>query len=337
MNMSNPQAHIIPALADPTELARPGANAPVAQSSAMSRVLGYARKVAKADISVFISGESGTGKEVLARFLHAESERRGGPFVAMNCAAIPEAMLEATLFGHEKGAFTGATEKRIGKFELAQKGTLLLDEITEMPISLQAKLLRVLQEREIERLGSSRVIPVDVRILATTNRDLKAAVSEGYLREDLYYRLSVFPLDIPPLRERLEDVLPLAEHCLEKFGNSEVRLSAQARCRLMDYSWPGNVRELENCIQRALVLCEDNVITEDLVAVQDLARLQPCQEHGSSLQAALKSNEDALLLDALARNEGVRKATAVELGISERTLRHKLKQMRDKGIAIATH
>lgn len=330
----NPQAHVIPPLLESAEPAGPG---PVAQSAAMSRVLGYARKVAKADISVFIAGESGTGKEVVAQFLHAESSRSSGPFVAMNCAAVPEAMLEATLFGHEKGAFTGATEKRIGKFELAQKGTLLLDEITEMPISLQAKLLRVLQEREIERLGSSRVIPVDVRILATTNRDLRTAVSEGYLREDLYYRLSVFPLEIPPLRERLEDVLPLAEHCITKFGSPEVRLSAQARARLMSYSWPGNVRELENCIQRALVLCEDNVITEDLIEVHDMGRCQALADHGSNLQAALKSNEDALLLDALNRNQGVRKATAVELGISERTLRHKLKQMRDKGVTIAAH
>ncbi len=332
--MMNPQAHVIPPLVEATEHARPG---PVAHSAAMSRVLGYARKVARADISVFIAGESGTGKEVVAQFLHTESARSSGPFVAMNCAAVPEAMLEATLFGHEKGAFTGATEKRIGKFELAQKGTLLLDEITEMPISLQAKLLRVLQEREIERLGSSRVIPVDVRILATTNRDLKTAVSEGYLREDLYYRLSVFPLEIPPLRERLEDVLPLAEHCMAKFGSPDVRLSAQARARLMAHTWPGNVRELENCIQRALVLCEDTVITEDLIEVHDMSRCQPATDHGSNLQAALKSNEDALLLDALNRNQGVRKATALELGISERTLRHKLKQMRDKGVMIAAH
>ncbi|NKB98033.1 MAG: AAA domain-containing protein [Pseudomonadales bacterium] len=306
---------------------------PIAQSAAMAKVLGYADKVAKADISVFISGESGTGKEVVARYLHEQSRRSTGPFVAMNCAAIPETMLEATLFGHEKGAFTGATEKRVGKFEMADGGTLLLDEITEMPIGLQAKLLRVLQEREIERLGSAKALSVDVRILATTNRDLVEAVRDGHLREDLYYRLSVFPLELPSLSERVEDILPLAESCLSKFGQPNMELSEGARARLLSYSWPGNVRELENCMQRALVLCEGTLISEDLLDIRQIILNEP-DAATNGLHAKLKSNEDALLLDALSRNKGVRKHTAIELGISERTLRHKIKQMRDKGLLL---
>ena len=304
---------------------------PVAASEAMSRVLAFADKVAQADISVFISGESGTGKEVLSKYIHRCSTRRHGPFVAMNCAAVPESMLEATLFGHEKGAFTGAQERRIGKFEQANLGTLLLDEITEMPIALQAKLLRVLQEREVERLGSNHVRPVDVRILATSNRNLVDAVQEGILREDLYYRLSVFPLEIPPLRERKEDILPLFSWLLNTKGKPQLTLSDDARNLLLAYDWPGNVRELENSVERALILCDGETITGEMLGIQ--MRYSP-EECPRSLHAALKVNEDEILLETLAKNGGVRKRTAIELGISERTLRHKLQQMREKGVLV---
>ena len=304
---------------------------PVAESPAMKRILEFAQKVAQADISVFITGESGTGKEVLARYIHNLSSRNQGAFVAMNCAAVPESMLEATLFGHEKGAFTGAQERRIGKFEQAHLGTLLLDEITEMPIALQAKLLRVLQEREVERLGSNQVRPVDVRILATSNRNLHEAVEQGALREDLYYRLSVFPIEIPPLRYRKEDVLPLITTQLVVQGHGHLALSESARNTVLTHDWPGNVRELENCVQRALVLNEGEAITEEQLGLStDL--LPPAKPQ--SLHATLKSNEDEILLDTLAKNGGVRKHTAIELGISERTLRHKLQLMREKGILV---
>ena len=304
---------------------------PVVESAAMRKVIAFADKVAQADISVFISGESGTGKEVLARYIHRQSLRSDGPFVAMNCAAVPESMLEATLFGHEKGAFTGAQERRIGKFEQANHGTLLLDEITEMPVGLQAKLLRVIQEREVERLGSSHAKPIDVRILATSNRDLHEAVEEGVLREDLYYRLSVFPLEIPPLRDRTEDVIPLFASHLAANGKPHLALSPDARNLILSYEWPGNVRELENCVQRALVLCDGEVVTGEMLGISGR---KLTQQRPTSLHAVLKSNEDDILLDTLAKNGGVRKHTAIELGISERTLRHKLQLMREKGILV---
>jgi two-component system, response regulator FlrC len=303
----------------------------VAVSGAMCRLVDLAQRVAQADISVLIAGESGTGKEVIAKYIHAMSKRADGPFVAVNCAAIPETMLEAVLFGHEKGAFTGASEKRLGKFELADSGTLLLDEITEMPVALQAKLLRVLQEREVERIGSNRPRKIDVRVLATSNRDLQDAVAHGHLREDLYYRLSVFPLILPPLRERSEDIVPLAHHFLAQYGASkELSLSQQAEQTLNQYHWPGNVRELENAIQRALVLCDQTVIYP-----QDLGLdLSPAyrEEGADSLQAQMRNQEEQLLLRTLEDNGGVRKTTAAQLGISERTLRYKLKQLKDRGI-----
>lgn len=306
-------------------------DAAIASSERMRQLLELSTRVAQADISVLISGESGTGKEVVARHIHQVSNRAEGPFVAVNCAAIPETMLEAVLFGHDKGAFTGATEKRLGKFELADKGTLLLDEITEMPVALQAKLLRVLQEREVERIGSNRPKQIDVRVLATSNRQLKEAVALGQLREDLYYRLSVFPLVIPPLRERIEDVIPLAEHFLTKHALKGLpRLSEQARAKLVQYTWPGNVRELENCMQRAIVLCSgQSIAAEDLGL--ELSEGVPVAET-DSLQGHLRGKQDQVLLRALDDNQGKRKATALQLGISERTLRYKLKELRDRGI-----
>ena len=217
-----------------------------------------AQRVAATVATVMITGESGTGKEVVARFIHRSSPRAGGPFVAINCAAIPENLLEATLFGHEKGAFTGAQQSQSGKFEQAQGGTLLLDEVSEMPLALQAKLLRVLQEKEVERVGGRKAIALDVRVLATSNRDLVAEVKRGGFREDLYYRLNVFPLEMPALRERPADIVPLAQQFLGRFaagfGRAGISLSAGAARQLTQYDWPGNIRELENVIQRALIL-----------------------------------------------------------------------------------
>ena len=312
----------------------------VAVSESMRATFDLCERVAASDISVLISGESGTGKEVVARHIHQASTRASGPFVAINCAAIPESMLEAILFGHVKGAFTGASDKRIGKFELAHGGTLLLDEITEMPIGLQAKLLRVLQEKEIERIGSNTTVSVDVRVLATSNRDLVTAVRDGALREDLYYRLSVFPLRLPSLRERPADVLPLAETFIDKYANEpRPTLSTEARAALTRHAWPGNVRELENCIQRALVLCPGDLITGAHLALEttsiesiDVLQSTDHVSASDSLQACMQSAEDELLLRTLEENRGVRKTTAHQLGIAERTLRHKLAQLKARGV-----
>ena len=239
---------------------------PVACAATSMRLIELARRVAASDCTVLIVGESGTGKEVLARFIHRCSPRSRQPFIAVNCAAIPENMLEAMLFGYERGAFTGAHAAHAGKFEQAQGGTLLLDEITEMPLGLQAKLLRVLQEREVERLGGRSPIPLDVRVLATTNRRLREEVAAGRFREDLYYRLNVFPLAIAPLRTRRDDVLPLAMQLLSarcRPGEQIPALSADAAHLLLTYSWPGNVRELDNLLQRALILVNGPVIRQE--------------------------------------------------------------------------
>jgi two-component system response regulator FlrC len=239
---------------------------PVACAATSMRLIDLARRVAASDCTVLIVGESGTGKEVLARFIHRCSPRARQPFIAVNCAAIPENMLEAMLFGYERGAFTGAHAAHAGKFEQAQGGTLLLDEITEMPLGLQAKLLRVLQEREVERLGGRTPIPLDVRVLATTNRRLREEVAAGRFREDLYYRLNVFPLAITPLRVRRDDVLPLAMQLLSarcRPGEQIPALSADAAHLLLTYSWPGNVRELDNLLQRALILVNGPVIRQE--------------------------------------------------------------------------
>src|SRR6201996_1915235 len=241
---------------------------PVASAASSQRLLELARRVAASDCTVLIVGESGTGKEVLARFIHRVSTRSAGPFVGVNCAAIPENMLEAILFGYERGAFTGAHTAHPGKFEQAQGGTLLLDEITEMPLGLQAKLLRVLQEREVERLGGRTPIPLDVRVLATTNRRLREEVAAGRFREDLYYRLNVFPLAIAPLRSRRDDVLPLAMQLLSarcRPGEQIPALGADAAHLLLTYPWPGNVRELDNLLQRALILVSGPVIHQEHV------------------------------------------------------------------------
>ncbi|HHL45305.1 MAG TPA: sigma-54-dependent Fis family transcriptional regulator [Gammaproteobacteria bacterium] len=301
-----------------------------------------ARRVADSSATVLITGESGTGKEVLARYLHRHSPRVDQPFVAVNCAAIPENMLEATLFGYEKGAFTGAYQAAPGKFEQAQGGTLLLDEISEMDLGLQAKLLRVLQEREVERLGGRKTIQLDVRVLATSNRDMKRQVTEHKFREDLFYRLNVFPLQIAPLRERVDDIIPLTEYLLERHARDAGRaipvLSEAARKRLLDYCWPGNVRELDNVIQRALILQGgDEILAQDLhleQAAEQSTKTAPPADVADTLNDSVKSQEYSIIVDALREPGSSRKAVAARLGISERTLRYKLAKMRDSGIEI---
>ena len=335
---------------------------PVAEEPASRQLLELAARVARSDSTVLISGESGTGKEVLARYIHQCSPRAGNAFVAINCAAIPDNMLEATLFGHEKGAFTGAIAAQPGKFELANGGTILLDEISEMPLGLQAKLLRVLQEREVERVGARKPVPLDIRVLATTNRDLQGEVAAGRFREDLYYRLSVFPLAWRPLRERPADILPLAERLLVKHASKmrlpPVKLSPEAVDCLRRHPWPGNVRELDNAIQRALILQQNNLIQpHDLcldmpiglapvpVAVPAPAPLAPVlpplSEEGSDAAGALgedlRRREFELILDTLRSERGRRKETAERLGISPRTLRYKLAQMRDAGLDVEAY
>ncbi|MGR7922128.1 sigma-54-dependent transcriptional regulator [Zobellella denitrificans] len=325
---------------------------PVVADPRSVQLLQLAERVARSGASVMISGPSGTGKEVLARFIHRRSARAGGPFVAINCAAIPDNMLEATLFGYEKGAFTGAVQACPGKFEQAHQGTLLLDEVTEMDLGLQAKLLRVLQEREVERLGGRKTLALDVRVLATSNRDLRQAVAEGRFREDLYYRLNVFPLAWPALAERPGDILPLAECLLARharsLGRGGMALSAQACRRLAQYHWPGNVRELENVIQRALILAAgERVEAGDILLDAPLPGSQApaIPAPGSpapgnppsapdSLGRELESQEHQIILQALHACAGSRRLVAEKLGISPRTLRYKLARMRDAGISL---
>ena len=312
----------------------------VAVDERTRRVAALAMRVAATDATVMITGESGSGKEVIARYIHIHSPRAEQPFVAINCAAIPDNMLEATLFGYEKGAFTGAYQASPGKFEQAQGGTILLDEISEMDLALQAKLLRVLQEREVERLGGRKVIDLDVRVLATSNRDMRAEVAAGRFREDLFYRLNVFPLHLPALRERPADILPLAERILARGAAASGRprpvLDAGARDKLLAHDWPGNVRELDNVMQRALILQGGETIgAEDI-------QFEPCATAAAAEQAAagpeagadLKSQEQRIIVETLKAVNGSRKAAAERLGISQRTLRYKLARMREMGIAI---
>jgi two-component system response regulator FlrC len=332
------------------------ADGPVAHEPASLQLLEFAARVARSDSTVLITGESGTGKEVLARYIHQQSPRAKGPFVAINCAAIPDNMLEAILFGHEKGAFTGAVASVPGKFELADGGSILLDEVSEMPLALQAKLLRVLQEREVERVGARKTIALDIRVLATSNRDLAAEVLGGRFREDLYYRLSVFPLAWKPLRERPADILPLAERLLLKYVRkmnlAPLRLSLRAKECLTGHVWPGNVRELDNAIQRAVILQQGGVIEpHDLclaapigllaapapVANDALEPLPLSAESSASegfLGEDLRRREFQLIIDTLRTERGRRKEAAERLGISPRTLRYKLAQMRDAGMDV---
>ncbi|TBW37386.1 sigma-54-dependent Fis family transcriptional regulator [Siculibacillus lacustris] len=329
----------------------------VVRDEAMARVVRLADQVAVSDASIMITGESGTGKEVLARHVHRKSHRSGKPFIAVNCAAIPEALLESELFGHEKGAFTGAVARRIGKFEEADGGTLLLDEISEMDLRLQAKLLRAIQERIIDRVGGTRPVPVDIRILATSNRNMAEEVRKGTFREDLLYRLNVVNLKIPPLRDRPADVQALAEHFLDRYakanGVKNRPLDPEARRELTRARWPGNVRELENCMHRAVLLAIGDTIGVEAIRTPDGQRLDeahgegrpplsrdPAVRHAAETAEAVTRAlvgrtvadvERELILETLGSTLGNRTHAANILGISIRTLRNKLKEYGDDG------
>jgi DNA-binding NtrC family response regulator len=336
----------------------------ICQDGATRQVLALADQVAASEASILITGESGVGKEVMARYLHKKSRRADKPFISVNCAAIPENLLESELFGHEKGAFTGAVARRIGKFEEANGGTLLLDEISEMDGRLQAKLLRAIQEREIDRVGGAKPVRVDIRILATSNRDLAQAVKAGTFREDLLYRLNVVNLRLPPLRERPGDILALAEHFARKYaaanGLPDKALSAEARRRLIGHRWPGNVRELENAMHRAVLLTVGPEIDEAAVRLPDGQPLSPSMGAdlnagvaqaasraaqavgGAALGAGVSAFvgqtvaevEQSLILGTLTHCLGNRTHAANILGISIRTLRNKLKEYSEAGVAV---
>ena len=297
----------------------------IAKSSAMKEILENVSKVAQSNASVFITGESGTGKEIIAHAIHKESLRCNSPFIKVNCAAIPETLIESEFFGHEKGSFTGAHAKRIGRFELADQGTLLLDEVTEIPITIQAKLLRAIQEQEFERVGGSKLIKVDTRIISSSNRDIKEALSEKLLREDLYYRLNVVPIHLPPLRERPEDIIPLSEYFLEKFSienhkQSVNSFSTSAKNKLLQYTWPGNIRELANVIERAVVMDYGKEVLPEHLSIEGNAPQKSSFYVGMTLQEL----EKKLIIETLeAQNQNRTKAAEI-LGISIRTLRNKL-------------
>jgi two-component system response regulator FlrC len=315
-----------------------GGSGAIMEDPATSGLYEMALKVADTPATVLITGESGTGKEVLARFIHQHSSRADKPFVAVNCAAIPDNLLEATMFGYEKGAFTGASQSQPGKFEQAQGGTLLLDEISEMPLALQAKLLRVLQEREVERVGGQKAIALDVRVLATSNRDMKIEVDKGAFREDLYYRLNVFPLHILPLRERAQDIMPLARHFLVAMagamGRSSMQFSPEAEQAILQSAWPGNARELENVVQRAVILAGGEIVLPQHLQLQTVINIAaptvaleaPAAGNGAN---QLKQLEKEHIMNVLASVNGSRTLAAQKLGMSERTLRHKLQHYRE--------
>ncbi len=329
----------------------------IGQDKKLLTLMQRAKSVASSKATVLILGESGTGKEVFARYIHNESNRANGPFVALNCAALPEGLLESELFGHEKGAFTGAVTTKKGKFELADGGTLLLDEIGEIPLHLQAKLLRVLQEEEVDRLGGKAPIKIDVHVLATTNRDLAEAVKDGVFREDLYYRLNVIPLRLPSLRERKVDITLLALYFIEKYsrqyGKDIKKLSKASLQRFLDYHWPGNVREMENLVERAVLLCGGNELEpwdfwdESEMAAPSPDDLEENVEVGEEDAEpgdidmsnefevgvhSLKDVERQMILQALQKTDNNRTHAAKMLGISVRTLRNKLHEYRTLGL-----
>ncbi len=310
----------------------------VSVSDSMEEVLNLAGRVAASNATVLLRGESGTGKELVAKAIHYHSPRAGFPLVKVNCAALPETLLESELFGHEKGAFTGATAKRIGRFEAADRGTIFLDEIGELTAAMQVKLLRVLQEHEFERLGGNQTIRTDVRVIAATNRDIEKAIKDGEFREDLYYRLNVVSIVIPPLRERKEDIPGLIDHFVTKYRNENKKeitgISAEARDLLMRYAYPGNVRELENIIERSVVLSKKGTITAADLPLHvrgslGAETLQPSALK-DSLNATLDTVERGLIIEALKDAGGVQTRAAEKLGISERVLRYKLKKYKIK-------
>jgi DNA-binding NtrC family response regulator len=302
------------------ENARFGCGELIAADPRMQRVMELVAKVAPTQATVLVMGESGTGKELIARCIHANSPRAQRVFMAVNCAALSPTLIESELFGHERGAFTGAVGQHIGRFERAHGGTLFLDEIGELDASLQAKLLRVLQDRTLERVGGTRQISVDVRVVAATNRNLRQMVSEGKFREDLFYRLNTFPIELPPLRERPGDIRRLARHFLERagrnLGKTGLKLSPEAETVLLTYSWPGNVRELENTMERLAILCDGTIEVDDL----------PVSGSGPVRPVLFKDIERKAIEDALRENDGNRTRTAKQLGISLRTLQYRLKE-----------
>lgn len=290
-------------------------------------------KISNSSSSVFISGESGTGKEVIAKLIHQRSNRKENPFIKVNCAAISPSLLESEFFGHEKGAFTGAVEQKKGRFELANNGTLLLDEITEIPPNLQAKLLRALQEQEFERVGNSKPIKVDIRFISTTNKNIKNAIKDNLFREDLFYRLNVIPIHIAPLRERKDDIIPLANFFMKKFcienHKSLKKLSSSATDKLLNYNWPGNVRELANIIERTIVMDLHQTIEKDHIVLDSLACDCKNEEHNFYGKSLLEV-EKMLILKTLEKENYSRSKTAKILGITTRTLRNKINQYNSK-------
>lgn len=329
----------------------------VAYSPASIKVFSLASRVAQFNASILITGETGTGKECVAKYIHEKATDHDAPYVGINCAAIPESMLEAILFGYEKGAFTGAVTSMAGKFEQANGGTLLLDEIGDMPLALQAKLLRVLQEQEVERLGSYKRIPLDIRLIASTNKDLQVEIAEGRFREDLFYRISVVPIHVTPLRERKQDVIPLALRFIHKyraFHQGKIRLGEEAQYALLNYTWPGNVRELENVIQRGLILCNGAEIAAHDFGLEPL----PSLPEASFINAYKKTQSSGVggpegtvrdvklhgrmaeyqyIIDLLNRHRGNKSKTAEFLGITPRALRYRLASMREEGIDISCY
>ncbi len=320
----------------------------VTHDPAMKEIVAFADQVAKSEASILITGESGVGKEVMARYVHSRSRRAQKPFISINCAAIPENLLESELFGHEKGAFTGAVARRIGKFEEADGGTLLLDEISEMDARLQAKLLRALQEREIDRVGGNKPVKVDIRVIATSNRDLSRAVTEGTFREDLLFRLNVVNLAIPPLRARPADIMALAQHFAKKYADAngvpDRPIAVGARDHLLTRPWPGNVRELENTMHRAVLLADGAEIGAEAIRMPDGSVWRPGTESAATRAAfaakaaqvgrTVAEVEQELILDTLDHCLGNRTHAANILGISIRTLRNKLRQYMDEGVMV---
>jgi len=297
----------------------------IGTSKVMQNIYGMIEKVCRTNATVLILGESGVGKERVAHAIHYNSSYASGPYIIVNCAALPESLIESELFGHEKGAFTGATEFRKGRFELANNGTIFLDEIGDLSPAMQTKLLRVLQERMFERIGGNMSIKVNIRIIAATNRDLEALIREGKFREDLYYRLNIFPIVVPPLRERKTDIILLANHFIEKYAKEMdkkiVSISVSATDMLMHYHWPGNVRELENCIERAIILCTDGVIRTHLLPPNlQKSDGSPIQESKGTLQDMLAALENQMIIDALKRCRGNMAAAARVLGLTERVM-----------------
>ncbi|MDF2576986.1 MAG: atoC [Chlamydiales bacterium] len=316
----------------------------IGESPVMKQIISDVVRVAKSNASVFINGESGTGKEVISHLIHQHSYRVNKPYIRVNCAALPESLIESELFGHEKGAFTGANNKRLGRFELAHTGTLLLDEVTEIPIVIQAKLLRVIQEQEFDRVGGMRPIKVDVRLVATSNRNMQQAIEEKVFREDLYYRLNVVPINLPPLRDRRDDIIPLAEYFLEQMcienHKDRKKLSLQAKQKLLDYPWPGNIRELANIIERAVVMdFSNNIAAEHLyieqkVLKQDSSKSNHVQKlsiedtNKLNLPAGitLQELEKQMIIETLELQDYHKTKTAEALGVSLRTLRNKMQE-----------